>query len=165
MYVVGQVLKPQGVKGEIKIKSISSDPKRFKKLKKIYIQKEKFTSYSIESVRISNKFVFLKLLGINNREDTEILRGCDILIDESDLIDLSPGEYFIHDLIGCQVVSEDGLELGELIDVSQFSSNDVYVVKDEAGKEILIPATKEVIKQVDLDQKKILIHLLEGLLD
>ena len=165
MYVVGQVLKPQGVKGEIKVKSISSDPERFKKLKKIYIQKEKLNTYSIESVRISNKFVFLKLLEINNREDTEILRGCDILIDESDLIDLLPGEYYIHDLIGCRVVTEDGLELGELIDVSQFSSNDVYVVKNGAGKEVLIPATKEVIKQVDIEQKKIVVHLLEGLID
>ena len=165
MYVVGQVLKPQGIKGEIKVKSISSTPERFKKLKKIYIQKENLLTFSIESVRISNKFVFLKLLGINNREDTEILRGCDILIDESDLIDLLPGDYFVHDLIGCRVVTEDGLKLGELIDVSQYSSNDVYVVKNEAGVEILLPATKEVIKQVNVDQKQIIVHLLEGLLD
>ena len=116
-------------------------------------------------VRFSNKFVFLKLLGINNREDTETLRGCDILIDESDLIKLSPGEYFVHEVIGCQVVSEDGLKLGEVIDISQYSSNDVYVVKNEAGKEVLIPATIEVIKQVDIEQKRIVVHLLEGLLD
>ena len=165
MYVVGQVLKPQGIKGEIKVKSISSTPERFKKLKKIYIQKGNLLTFSIESVRISNKFVFLKFLGINNREDTEILRGCDILIDETDLIDLLPGDYFVHDLIGCRVVTEDGLKLGELIDVSQYSSNDVYVVKNEAGVEILLPATKEVIKQVNIDQKQIIVHLLEGLLD
>ena len=165
MYVVGQVLKPQGIKGEIKVKSVSPDPKRFKTLKKIYIQKENLETYSIESVRISNKFVFLKLSEINNREDTEKLRGCDILIEESDLINLLPGEYFIHDLIGCQVITEEGLKLGELIDVSQYSSNDVYVVKNEAGKELLIPATKEVIKQVDIVQKKIIVNLLEGLLD
>lgn len=165
MYVVGQVLKPQGIKGEIKVNSISPNPERFKSLKKIYIQKENLDTYSIESVRISNKFVFLKLLGINNREDTETLRGCDILIDESDLIKLSPGEYFVHEVIGCQVVSEDGLKLGEVIDISQYSSNDVYVVKNEAGKEVLIPATIEVIKQVDIEQKRIVVHLLEGLLD
>ena len=165
MYVVGQVLKPQGIKGEIKVNSISPNPERFKSLKKIYIQKENLDTYSIESVRISNKFVFLKLLGINNREDTETLRGCDILIDESDLIKLSPGEYFVHEVIGCQVVSEDGLKLGEVIDISQYSSNDVYVVKNESGKELLIPATIEVIKQVDIEQKRIVVHLLEGLLD
>ncbi len=165
MYVVGKVLKPQGIKGEIKVKSISSNPERFKKLKKIYIQKENLDTYSIESIRISNKFVFLKLLEINNREDTESLRGCDILIDESDLIELSPGEYFVHDLIGCKVVSEDGFVLGEVKDVSQYSSNDVYVVKNETGKEVLIPATIEVIKQVDIEQKLIIVHLLEGLID
>lgn len=165
MYVVGQVLKPQGIKGEIKVKSISSTPERFKKLKKIYIQKENLLTYLIESARISNKFVFLKLLGINNREDSELLRGCDILIDKSDLINLFPDEYFVHDLIGCQVITEDGLKLGELIDVSQYSSNDVYVVKNEAGEEILLPATKEVIKQVNTDQKEIIVYLLEGLLD
>ena len=165
MFIVGQVLKPQGIKGEIKVKSISSNPERFKTLKKIYIQKENLLTYSIEKVRISNKFVFLKLLGINNREDTETLRGCDILIDKSELIDLLPGDYFIHDLIGCQVVTEDGLKLGKLIDVSQYSSNDVYVVKNEVGEEILLPATKEVIKQVDVEQKRIIVHLLEGLID
>ena len=165
MYVVGQVLKPQGIKGEIKVKSVSPDPKRFKTLKKIYIQKENLETYSIESVRISNKFVFLKLSEINNREDTEKLRGCDILIEESDLINLLPGEYFIHDLIGCQVVTEEGLKVGELIDVSQYSSNDVYVVKNEAGEEVLIPAIKEVIRQVDIVQKKIIVNLLEGLID
>jgi 16S rRNA processing protein RimM len=165
MFIVGQVLKPQGIKGEIKVKSISPNPERFKTLKKIYIQKEDLIPYSIEAVRISNKFVFLKIFGINNRDDTENLRGCDILIDDSDLIDLLPGDYFIHDLVGCQVVTEDGLKLGELKDVSQYSSNDVYVVKNEAGKEILLPATKEVIKQVNIDQKKITVHLLEGLLE
>jgi 16S rRNA processing protein RimM len=165
MYAVGKVLKPQGIKGEIKVKSISPNPERFKTLKKIFIEKENLETYSIESVRISNKFVFLKLLGINNREDSEPLRGCDILIEKSDLIDLLPDEYFIHDLIGCQVKTDSGLILGKLIEVSQYNDNDVYVVKNDVGKELLIPATKEVIKQVDINNKLIFIHLLEGLLD
>lgn len=165
MYVVGKVLKPQGIKGEIKIKSVSPNPQRFKTLKKVFIKKETLKTYSIESVRVSDKFVFLKLLGINNREESEILRGCDILIDKSELIDLVANEYFVHDLIGCRVVTEDGLILGELIDVAQYSSNDVYVVKNDVGKEILIPAAKEVIKQVDITNKQIKVHLLEGLLD
>jgi len=165
MYVVGQVLKPQGIKGELKVISISPNPDRFKTLKKIFIKKENLTSYSIESVRISDKFVFLKLFGINNRDDSENLRGCDILIDKSDLIDLLPDEYFIHDLIGCQVVTEEGLNLGDICEVSQYSGNDVYVVKNDVGKELLLPATKEVIKQVDIKNKKIFIHLLKGLLD
>ncbi|MCK5033028.1 MAG: 16S rRNA processing protein RimM [Calditrichia bacterium] len=165
MYVVGKVLKPQGIRGEIKVKSVSPNPQRFKTLKKVFIEKETLKTYSIESVRVSDKFVFLKLLGINNREESEILRGCDILIDKSELIDLVTDEYFVHDLIGCKVITEDGLILGELIDVAQYSSNDVYVVKNDVGKEILIPAAKEVIKQVDIKNKQIKVHLLEGLLD
>lgn len=165
MYVVGRVLKPQGIKGEIKVLSISTNPERFKTLEEIYIKREKLTSFSIESARTSGKFVFLKLLGINNREESEYLRGCDVYIKESDLIDLQPGEYFVHQLIGCSVFAEEGQNLGKLIDVSQLSSNDIYVVQNEAGDEILIPATKEVIRQVDIENKKITIHLLEGLLD
>lgn len=165
MYVVGQVLKPQGIKGEIKVKYISPDPKRFKTLKKIFVKKEKLESYLIESVRISDKFVFLKLFGINNREDSESLRGCDLLIEKENLVKLLPNEYFVHDLIGCQIVTEDEIILGEVIDISQISSNDIYVVKDGKGNELLIPAIREVIKQVDIANKRIVIHLLEGLLD
>jgi 16S rRNA processing protein RimM len=165
MYVVGKVLKPQGIKGEIKVKSISPNPQRFKTLKKVFIEKETLITYSIESVRVSDKFVFLKLLGIDNREESESLRGSDLLIDKSDLIDLKKDEYFVHDLIGCKVVTDKGLVLGNLIDVSQYGGNDLYVVKNDAGKEIQIPATKEVIKQVDIQNKEIEVHLLEGLLD
>jgi 16S rRNA processing protein RimM len=165
MYVVGQVLKPQGIKGEIKVKSISPESDRFKNLKKIYIQKENLESYSIASVRISNKFVFLKLLGISNREEAESLRGYDILIDKSDLIELLPDEYFVHDLIDCTVFSEEGFELGKIVEISQLRSNDIYIVKNKIGNEILIPAVKNVIKQVDLEKKIITVHLLEGMID
>ena len=165
MYVVGKVLKPQGIKGEIKVESISPNPQRFKTLEKVFIEKETLKTYSIESVRISDKFVFLKLIGIDNRQESESLRGSDVLIDKSELIDLAEDEYFVHDLIGCKVVTDEGLMLGNLIDVSQYGGNDIYVVKNDAGKEILIPATKEVIKQVDIQNNEIEVHLLEGLLD
>lgn len=165
MYVVGIVLKPQGIKGELRIKSVSPNPERFKTLKKIFIKKETIQTYSIQSVRISERFVFLKLAEINSRDEAEYFRGCEILIEESDLLELNDHEYFFHDLIGCGVYSEDGLYLGELILISQGGSNDIYTIKNESGKEILIPAISEVIKQVDLDKKEIKIHLLEGLID
>lgn len=164
-YVVGQVLKPQGIKGEVKVLSVSPNPERFKTLKQVFFEKDIIQTYSIETVRISDKFVFLKLKGIDNRDDCEKLRGCDVLIDAKDLIDLKPGEHFVHDLIGCQVVTDAGVLLGKLVEISQFTSNDVYVVKNEAGNEILLPATKEVIKQVEVENKRIIVHLLEGLID
>lgn len=165
MYVIGIVLKPQGLKGEIKVKSISPYPERFKLLNKIFVKKEKIQAYSIQSVRVSDKFVFLKFNEINNREQAEDLRDCEILIEKSDLLELKDQEYYIHDLIGCQVCTNDGQDIGELVQVSQFSSNDVYVVKNNQGKEILIPAISEVIRQIDLEKKIITIQLLEGLLD
>ncbi len=165
MYVIGIILKPQGLKGEIKVKSISPYPERFKLLNKIFIKKESIQTYTVQSVRVSDRFVFLKFDEINNRDQAENLRDCEILVEKSDLLELKDQEYFIHDLIGCRVYSEDGQEIGDLIEVSQFSSNDIYVVKNNQGKEILIPAIGEVIRQIDLQTRTITIHLLEGLVD
>ncbi len=165
MYVIGIILKPQGLKGEIKVRSISPYPERFKLLNKIFIKKESIQTYTVQSVRVSGRFVFLKFDEINNRDQAENLRDCEILVEKSDLLELKDQEYFIHDLIGCRVYSEDGQEIGDLIEVSQFSSNDIYVVKNNQGKEILIPAISEVIRQIDLKTRTITIHLLEGLVD
>ena len=134
-------------------------------MNKIFVKKENIQTYSVQSVRVSDRFVFLKFDEINNREQAENLRDCEILIEKSDLLELKDQEYFIHDLIGCQVCTNDEQEIGKLVQISQFSSNDVYVVKDKQGKEILIPAISEVIRQIDLKKKIITIQLLEGLLD
>lgn len=165
MYVIGVVLRPQGLKGEIKIESISTYPERFKKLKKIFIKKDDFQAYSIENVRIADKFVYLKLNDIDNRDQAENFRGCEVFIEESELLKLSEHEYFYHDLIGCRVFTEEKKYIGKLVQISQYGSNDVYTVKDEAGKEVLIPAIREVIKHVDIIKKEIHIQVLEGLID
>jgi 16S rRNA processing protein RimM len=166
MYLIGYVLKPQGIKGEIKINPISPELARYKRLDNIYISLEDVRqNYSVQQVRISNKFVYLKLLGIENRNDAALLNGAEVLIKASDLIKPAENEFFIHDLIGCQVISVEGKFLGILKDVLQFSSNDVYVVDRKSGEEILIPAIKDVIKEVDINAQLITIHILEGLLD
>ena len=117
----------------------------------------------IENVRISNRFVFLKLEGVSSRNEAELLRNCEVLIDPDDRIKLSEGEYFIHDLLDSQVFTQQGKLVGTLVDVWQSSSNDIYVIKNQAGEEILVPAIKDVIKQVDIKTKKIIIHLIEGM--
>jgi 16S rRNA processing protein RimM len=165
MYIVGYVLKPHGIRGEIKINPVSPRPDRFKYLKKIYIRKETVRSYSIQHLRISNNFVFLKLHQINSRTEAEELRNCEILIDEKQLIELETDEYFIHDLIDCTVQTEDGRYLGTLTDIWQNSSNDVYVVTDKRGRELLLPAIKDVIKSIEIENKKIVVHILDGLFD
>ncbi len=166
MYLIGYVLKPQGIKGEIKINSVSPDIRRYKQLEKIYIVlKNEEQAYFVEKSRISNRFVFFKLRGIESRNDAEELRGGEIFIKEKDLIPPADNEFFIHDLIGCQVVSDRGQEIGVIREVLQISSNDVYVIESKSGEEILIPAIKDVIEHVDIANKRVTIHLLEGLVD
>jgi 16S rRNA processing protein RimM len=166
MYLVGYILKPQGIKGEVKVDAVSSNLKRFQKLKKVHIQlKNKTRIYPIENVRVSDRFVYLKFAGVDSRSDAEALRNTEILIDKHDLIQPGDEEYFVHDLIGCQVFAENKRYIGILSDIVQMSSNDVYIVIDENGKEYLIPAIKDVVKQVDIPNKTVFIHLLEGLIE
>jgi 16S rRNA processing protein RimM len=164
MYLIGIIVKPQGIKGEVKVKPVSPDPERFNYLEKVYIRLKNVQTYSIENIRISNSFVFLKFAQINSRNDAELLRGKEILISEDQLIDLDDGEYFVHDLIGCQIISEDGLIIGEIEDIIQSSSNDIYLVKNRKGHEYLIPAIADVIQKVDIQAKQVTIHVLDGLL-
>lgn len=165
MYVVGYVLKPHGIKGEVKINPVSPRLERFKYLKKIYLKKDSVKTHSIQHVRIAGGILYLKFCGINSRSEAEDLRGSEILIDKDQLIDLEKDEYFVHDLIGCVVETEGGQVLGVVTDVWQNSSNDIYVVRDQAGKEILLPAIKEVLKSVKIESKKIIVHIMDGLID
>jgi 16S rRNA processing protein RimM len=164
MYLIGYVLKPQGIRGEVKIDPVSPDLERFKRLDKVYLRNDTLTAYSIENVRLSNRFVFMKFSDINTRNDAELLRNCEVLIDKEALIKLSPGEFFVHDLVGCEVFTEEEDVLGKIIDVMQIRCNDVYVVMSQTGQEFLIPAIKDVIKLVDIKHKKIIIHRLEGMI-
>jgi len=165
LYSIGIVLKPQGVRGEVKVEPLSPYPERFEKLKKIFVQKETPQTYSVEKVRITDRFVFLKFVEINSRDEAENLRNCELLIKQEDLINLAADEYFLHDLIGCNVLSESGEEIGEITDIMQNSSNDVYIVNSRDGKEILIPAVKEVVIKVNIKQKKVIIRPMDGLLE
>jgi 16S rRNA processing protein RimM len=166
MYLIGYIIKPQGLKGELKVDSVSPYLERFNRLDKVFLQiEENEQAYTIEYIRVSGRFVYIKFSEINSRNDAEFLRNAEVLIEEKDLLQPAENEYFIHDLIGCKVISENNEIIGVLSDVVQMSSNDVYVVQNSDGVEVLIPATKEVVKQVNIGQKEIIIHLLEGLLD
>jgi 16S rRNA processing protein RimM len=166
MYLIGYILKPQGIKGEIKINSVSPDLDRYKKLDKVYISKDnKRQIFPLEYVRIAGGFVFLKLIGVDSRTEAEQLREAEVQIAEKDLLTPGKNEYFIHDLVGCRVFSEQGILIGKLTEVVQLNSNDIYVLSDSSGKEILIPAIRDVIRKVDIKNKRITVHMLEGLAD
>ncbi len=166
MYIVGKILKPHGIKGSVKAEIITSFPEHFLDLKKVYVDLEnQKQAYSIQEVRLSNRFVFLKFSEINSIEEAETLRNAFIYIAEEDLMPLNEDEYYIHDLIGMQVVDENGTLIGTIKDVWTYTANDVYVLQTAQGEEKLIPAIKSVVKAVDREQKTMVIHVMEGLLD
>ena len=160
---IGQIVNTFGIKGEVKVKPFTDDINRFDELKKVYVKtKTGIKQYKIENVKYHKNMVLLKLEGINRIEDAEMLRNLFLEIDREDAIPLEEGTYFIADLIGLEVYTDEGKLLGKVEDIYNTGNNDIYVVKDELGKQILLPGIKEVIKEVKLDEK-IIVHLLQGL--
>ena len=162
---VGVITTTHGVRGEVKVFPTTDDPNRYKMLKKVFLDTGKeMLSLEIEGVKFFKQLVILKFKGIDNINDIEKYRGKDLLIPREDAVALEEGEYFIYDLIDSSVFTEDGTKLGVLSEILTTAANDVYVVKTSSGKEILIPSIKECILDIDVDNKKIIVHLLDGLI-
>ncbi len=163
-FEIGQIVNTSGLKGVLKIKPFTDDIKKFSNLKTIYIKtKNGLTEFKIEQVRYVKNMVMLKLAGIDTVEEAEKYRNLYIKILRDQEEELEEGSYYVVDILGCKVNTDANQELGKIVDVFQTGSNDVYVVKDEQGKQILLPAIKQVIKNVDIKNKIITVHLLEGL--
>jgi len=163
---VGKIVNTHGVRGELRVIPMTSDISRFDYLLYTWIRVDgRLREYRVTKVRYHKQFVLVKLQGIDNMTDAETLKGCELLVDREHARPLEEDEYFICDIIGMQVYEGDQL-LGELTDVLETGSNDVYVVTDrKTKKEILIPALKSVVTQVDLENKRMQVILPEGLLD
>jgi 16S rRNA processing protein RimM len=166
MYIIGKILKPQGRHGEVKAEIITSFPEHFCKLGAVFIKKTKdWLSYSVDDVRLTDKFVFIKLAGIDSIDQAEQLRGEYLYIPEDDLENLSDSEYYIHDLIGMQVYDQKDMRLGEIVDVEMYPANDIYTVKLLDGSLHTIPAVSDVVKVVNVEQNKMIIRVLDGLFE
>ena len=107
----------------------------------------------------------MKFKGIDNINDIEKYKGKDLLVTRENAIPLEEGEYYIFDVLGSKVVTEEGIEIGELKEILQTGANDVYVVKTTAGKEVLIPSIPQCILNVDIDAKVVTVHLLDGMME
>lgn len=161
---IGQIVNTFGIKGFVKVNPWVNDITRFENLTTIYIKTKNNTKkYEIEEVKYQKNMVLLKLKGIETVEQAETLRNSYIEIERTDAIPLEEGEYFIADLLGAVVYSDEGELLGKLDDIYNTGSSDIYVVKNELGKTILLPYIDEVIKEIDVENKKIIAHLLKGL--
>ncbi|QNU65360.1 16S rRNA processing protein RimM [Ruminiclostridium herbifermentans] len=164
--IVGQLVNTHGVKGELKAIPMTDDPNRFLELEWVFIDKNgKLEKYNISGVKFFKQFVILKLEGVDTMNDAEKLKGFYMKVDRANAVKLPKGSFFIADIIGLKVYDENNVLLGQLTDVLQTGSNDVYVVKHDNGKEILIPALKSVVKEISLDDKRISVILPKGLLD
>ena len=164
MLRVGVFANTHGVRGEIKVFPTTDDAQRFKKLKKVNLDtgKEKM-ELEITSVRFFKNLVILKFKGIDNINDIEKYKGKDLLVTREQAVPLEEDEYFIYDIIGAKVVTEDGKDFGELKEVLQTGANDVYVVETTEGKEILLPVIDECILDIDIDNKIVTAHIMPGL--
>jgi len=164
MFIVGKVLKPQGLKGEIKAEIITSFPEHFEHISDIYIEQNEFKKFTVEETRFSKNFVFLRFKEIQSRNDAESLRGEYLYIQDKDLVPLKSDEFYHHQLLGLNVYDEDDSFIGVVKDIETYPENDILVVTDENKNAHLIPVIKDIIKRVDLESQKVTIHVMEGLL-
>lgn len=163
---VGVISSTHGVKGEVKVFPTTDDSARFKQLKKVILDTgREQIDLEIEGVKFFKNMVILKFKGYNSIDEIEKYKGKDLLITRDLAVKLGPDENFIIDLIGLLVVKDDGEELGTLTDVIKTGANDVYEVKMTDGREVLLPAIKECVLNVDLEKKVVTVHMMDGLLD
>ena len=162
---IGVITSPHGLKGEVKVFPITDDVNKFKKFKSIIVDtgKERLT-LEIGGVKFFKKFVILKFKGIDDINDVEGYGKAGLWIKREQSVPLKKGEYFIADLIGLDVFTEDGKQFGTLKDVMQTGANDVYIIESKEHGEVLVPAIKDCILDVDIEEKRVEIHLLDGLI-
>ncbi len=126
MINIGTIVKPQGIKGEVKI-VVDGEAERFKNLRHVFISEK---NYEIETISVRDGALFVKLEGVSSRNDAELLRNCDVLCDKGELEDLMENEFYFKDLIGKEVVDEKGEKIGKIEDIDQFGSADVIYVRE-----------------------------------
>ena len=161
---VGVITTTHGVRGEVKVFPTTDDPARFKKLKNVILDtgKEKI-DLEVAGVKFFKNMVILKFKGIDDINDVEKYRKKSLYVTRENAVKLKKNEYFIADLIGLKVESDEGEDLGTLSDVLQTGANDVYVLSKEGEDDILLPAIKECVKEFDIENGTIMLHLLSGL--
>ena len=159
--IVGRIVAPWGIRGEVKVEVETDFPERFSPHKQVYIDGIPFT---IESCRSHKQHLIVKLATIDSIEAAEKLRKQDLTIPGSELYPLPEGQYYAFQLIGLKVLTTAGKHIGQIKEIMATASNDVYIVEGKRG-EILIPAIEDVVKSIDLKKGKIVIEAIEGLLD
>ncbi len=165
-FQVGVITSTHGVRGEVKVYPTTDDPKRFKRLKEVILDtgKEQLI-LEIEGVKFFKQFVILKFKGFDNINDIEKYRQNSLYVTRANAVRLRKDEYFIADLMGLTVIDEEDKEIGVLKDVMETGANDVYEITMNDGRELLLPAIKQCVLEVNVEEGFIKVHILDGLLD
>lgn len=161
--IVGRIIKPHGVRGDLAMKVITDYPERLPELKTLYVGPA-FEPYTVKRVRFHAGGTLMLFKEVQDRNAAEALRGMMVYVHIDDAVPLEEGEYYLFQIAGARVITEAGDEIGILTDVLETGANDVYVIIAPDGQEILIPAIPEVIKQVDTEKHVVTINPLDGLL-
>lgn len=163
-FQVGVISSTHGIRGEVKVFPTTDDASRFKKLKKVLLDtgRERM-EMEIQSVRFFKQFVIVKFKGIDNINDVEKYKGKSLFVPRENAVRLEKDEYYIADLIGMDVFTEEG-HFGTLRDVMETGANEVYIVDSDEHGEVLIPAIRQCILEVNAEENRMKVHLLEGLI-
>ncbi|HEY5004705.1 MAG TPA: ribosome maturation factor RimM [Ktedonobacteraceae bacterium] len=162
---IGKIVAPFGLRGQMKVTSLTDIPDRFAQLEQVYLGPE-YKSYAVKEVRpYKSNMVLLKIAGISSATGAESLRGQDIFIPAEQMAKLPPDFYYQHDILGLAVEKLNGQAIGTIVEIMPTGGNDVYVIKASDGKQFLIPAVKSIIKQVDLIRRVMYIEPIGGMLD
>jgi 16S rRNA processing protein RimM len=166
LVAIGKVAKAFGLRGDVVILPMTNNNARFKKLKRVFVGESEATAIetSVTAVHVEQRGVRLRLASVSDKTAAEKFVGALVFVSEHESVRLPKGTFFVHDLIGVHVVDEEGTSVGVLKDVLKYPANDIYVV-ERCGNEVLIPAVKEFVKNIDLEAKTMRVKLIDGMLD
>ncbi|MDZ7288611.1 MAG: ribosome maturation factor RimM [candidate division KSB1 bacterium] len=166
LVMIGEIVRPHGLRGTVKVRATTENPQRFSLLQKVQLQQKASTlgEYVIERLQVTNKDVYLKFRGVNDRNHAEQLLGAQLMIAREQCLPLAKNEYYQFEIIGLPVYTLMGESLGEIVDIESCPANDVWVIRD-GRREKLIPAIQSIIHEVDLQNRRVIITPIPGLLE
>lgn len=160
--LIGKVVNAVGIKGEIKVYNYSDSDEIYRNTPLIYLEDK---LYKIQNVRVQKGMIVLKLKGIDNRNEAELVKGQELFITDADLPELEEGVFYVRDLIGMNVITENGEKIGEVNDVIQNTAQDIFEVRTQDDKLVLIPKVDQFVINIDGDTRTVTVRLIEGILD
>ena len=167
LFRIGQITSAHGIRGDLKVFPVTSDPDRVLDMDKVLVaregEEEHTKEYSITKASHFKNLILLHLEGVEDRNQAETMAGLSLWVRREDALPLEEDEYYFKDLLDCEVVDEDGAHVGRVSDVMETGANDVLVVEDTEGEEVLLPIIEDCILEIDVEEKKIVMRWMEGL--